>query len=659
MSNIVGGSVIWKLDVDDSKLKKGLDSAKSNIEGVSKSIEKSLDSAKTGVNRLSDSFKNAEGASKAFAGVIATVGAGIVAAAGFAVKSAVEMENLRMNLDVMTGSAENGAKVFQDLYDFAAKTPFETSNLAKATQTMLGFGISSKDVMANLKMLGDVSMGNNDKLQSLTLAFSQMSSIGRLMGQDLLQMINAGFNPLTIISQKTGKSMIELKDDMAAGAISAEMVTDAFKTATSQGGLFYQGMEKGSQTLSGTWSTLKDNIGMLARKFVGLSASGEVLKGGLIDKLKDGINGLIEVLNYLTTNEGMKKIEDFMNVMKIVAPIVAGAIIGGLVPAFIAWASATWLALVPLLPFIAAGAAIAAGIALLVIGIKAAIPFFQAFGKGIVEAFGSVVEWFKKLPETISNIWNTITQGIVNFLNGFVELITYWIPYGIGYAIIWFQTLPKRIKESVTTAFNNIKQWGIDTWNYIKVEVPKWITNIFNWFKELPSKISSGLSNLASTIRGSFSNAWSNLVSEISQWPSRIWDWGKNIAQSFVDGFKNALSSIGRAFTDGINSAKSSMKGNSPPKDGPLKEIDKWGENIGNAWTSGFASSIGGLKNLINGIDFKNSLSLDTPSISNSNGVDYGNTGNTQSITIQNVNINDKSDIDALMRQLGFKLSTI
>jgi len=654
MSDLVGGSIVWNLDVDDSKLKKGLDNAKSNVESASKSIEKNIDTAKTGVNKLSEAFSNAEGASKAFAGIVATIAAGAAAATGFAIKSASEMENLRINLDVMTGSAENGGKIFKDLYDFAAKTPFETGDLAKATQTMLGFGIPSEKVMDNLKMLGDVSMGNKDKLGSLTLAFSQITSTGRLMGQDLLQLINAGFNPLTIISQKTGKSMSELKDDMAAGSISAEMVTDAFKTATSEGGLFYQGMEKGSKTLSGTWSTLKDSIGMLARQFVGLSSTGEIIKGGLLDKLKDGIKGITDALAYLSTDEGMKKIEDFMNIMKVVTPIVAGAIIGGLVPAF----GGLVLAISPLLPFIAIGAAIAAGITLLVIGIKAAIPFFQSFGKGIVDTFGSIVEWFKKLPETISNVWAIITNGIVSFFNGFVSLFTYWIPYGIGFAIGWFQTLPEKIGEFLTQAITNIKQWGINTWNYLKVEVPKWITNIFNWFKELPGKIASGLSTLGSTIKSTFSNAWNTLVSEISSWPGKIWDWGKNIAQSFVDGFKNALKGIAGAFTSGVNDAKRDMEGHSPPKEGPLKEIDKWGFNIGNAWTTGFASSISGLKNLMSAVNFQDMLSLDSSNMSTPN-YNYGGGGNTQNITIENVNIKDKGDMDALTRQLGFKLGTI
>lgn len=93
-------------------------------------------------------------------------------------------------------------------------------------------------------------MGNADRFQHLALAFAQVSAAGKLTGQDLLQMVNAGFNPLQEISKKTGKSISELKDDMADGAISVKMVEDAMKGATSEGGRFFGGMEKASKTFS-------------------------------------------------------------------------------------------------------------------------------------------------------------------------------------------------------------------------------------------------------------------------------------------------------------------------------------------------------------------------------------------------------------------------
>ena len=226
---------------------------------------------------------------------IGTVGMG-AAIAGFGIKTATELQAMSANFETLTGSAEKGQKVFSDLKKMGASTPFETQDLAKATQTMLAFGISVEDSQKYLGMLGDVSMGNKEKLGSLSLAFSQMQSTGRLMGQDLLQMINQGFNPLTIIAQKTGKSMAVLKKEMEDGKITTEMVTDAFKTATSEGGLFYKGMDRGSQTLAGRFSTLMDNAKNLSAGFVGLAEDGTVVEGSLLDLVQKGVNKLIEAM---------------------------------------------------------------------------------------------------------------------------------------------------------------------------------------------------------------------------------------------------------------------------------------------------------------------------------------------------------------------------
>jgi tape measure domain-containing protein len=182
-----------------------------------------------------------------------------------AVKAAADMEMQQAAFETLLGSAEKAKVLLGDLTDLAASTPFQLTDLAEGAKTMLAFGIANEKILPNLQMLGDIAGGNADKLKSLTLAFSQIQSTGRLMGQDLLQLINAGFNPLTIIAEKTGKSMAQLKKDMEAGAISADMVSDAFKTATSEGGLFFGGMERASKTFKGLVSTLVDNVVALGR----------------------------------------------------------------------------------------------------------------------------------------------------------------------------------------------------------------------------------------------------------------------------------------------------------------------------------------------------------------------------------------------------------
>nr|WP_276546777.1 tape measure protein [Dermabacter hominis] len=141
----------------------------------------------------------------------------------------------------MLGDQAKAQQLVNDLKTQAAKTPFGMGDLAGSMQTLLAFGISLEDAKKHLMQIGDISQGDAQKMESLTLAFAQMSSTGKLTGQDLNQMINAGFNPLEEISRTTGKSIGELKEEMAKGAISADMVADAFASATEEGGRFHGG----------------------------------------------------------------------------------------------------------------------------------------------------------------------------------------------------------------------------------------------------------------------------------------------------------------------------------------------------------------------------------------------------------------------------------
>lgn len=188
------------------------------------------------------------------------IGAGLSYLAKTGLDAAMSMESLTAQFTVMTGSAERANAVIEEIANFAAKTPFTKLGLADAGKTLMAFGIEGQKIVPTLRMLGDVAGADQNKLKSLALVFGQIQSTGKLMGQDLLQLINQGFNPLNVISQQTGISMAKLKDAMAQGAISADMVTAAFQAATSEGGLFFGNLEAQSQTLQGRLSTLQDNF---------------------------------------------------------------------------------------------------------------------------------------------------------------------------------------------------------------------------------------------------------------------------------------------------------------------------------------------------------------------------------------------------------------
>lgn len=176
------------------------------------------------------------------------------AKAGLAIASDVEQATIAF--ETMAGSAEKGQKMYADLRKFAASTPITLNGAQQAAKTLLAFGVDSQKIIPTLKMLGDVSGGNQERFNQLSLAFAQTQAAGRLMGQEVLQFINAGFNPLQIISEKTGRSMADLKKDMENGAISANMVTAAFMSATSEGGRFFGMMDRMSKTALGSYNQL-------------------------------------------------------------------------------------------------------------------------------------------------------------------------------------------------------------------------------------------------------------------------------------------------------------------------------------------------------------------------------------------------------------------
>jgi len=175
-------------------------------------------------------------------------------------------EQTAVSMKVLLGSADKAKAMIGELRALAAATPLELKGLTENAKLMLNFGVAAGDVVKNLRMLGDITGGNSEKMYLLSLAFSQSSAAGRLMGQDLLQMINAGFNPLQEISQRTGLTMVELKKRMEDGKISFAAVREAFSSATSAGGRFNGMLDEQAKTFAGQTGKMRDAFQMLLTK---------------------------------------------------------------------------------------------------------------------------------------------------------------------------------------------------------------------------------------------------------------------------------------------------------------------------------------------------------------------------------------------------------
>ncbi|PKM39047.1 MAG: hypothetical protein CVV04_12035 [Firmicutes bacterium HGW-Firmicutes-9] len=267
------------------------------------------------------------GAAKAFAVGIGAIATAVTAVAIAGLKVAFnynkEMESFTSDFKVMLGSQEEAVTKVNELKAMAASTPFEMSDLAAGTKTMLAFGATSANSLKYIQMTGDISLGNAEKFQRLNNAFGKSLSLGKLTGETYQQMVEAGFNPLAVISEKTGETMEQLQKRMSKGKISAEELAGAMDTATSEGGKFYKGMEEASKTTDGLISTLKDN----ARAFVGdvMKPITETIRTEILPAAISYVGRLQEAFN----EDGLSGVADeFGKIFSEVAQSVADAIPG-------------------------------------------------------------------------------------------------------------------------------------------------------------------------------------------------------------------------------------------------------------------------------------------------------------------------------------------
>lgn len=281
------GKVVINIDSNAPKAQRefeALDSATAKYNQTLKNTQNTANSSKSALSSYGNQLKANKTSASGLSGALGSLGGSlgslkgltVAAAAGFAamklkdygqyaLQTSAAFEQLAISFRVMTGSAQTGQELTDAIIELGAKTPMTAQQLSKAAQLLLSFGESAENIIPDLKLLGDITGGEVNRFNQLSLAFAQVGANGKLMGQDLLQMVNAGFNPLQIMSQTTGKSMGQLRKEMEEGRISFQMVAQAMKDAASEGGRYFGLMEQQSQSLNGRLSTLGDTWEQVAK----------------------------------------------------------------------------------------------------------------------------------------------------------------------------------------------------------------------------------------------------------------------------------------------------------------------------------------------------------------------------------------------------------
>ncbi|HEX7009483.1 MAG TPA: tape measure protein, partial [Phycisphaeraceae bacterium] len=437
---------------------------------------------------LAAALGQAQGMVQSFASRVAGLG-GLISGAlggislGAGLKLAADFEQTQVALEVLLGDAEKARDLIDELQTRAARTPFGIAGLTDATKTLLNFNVAGDQVMSLIDMLSNVAAGNEERLKALALVYGQVASNGKLMGQDLLQFINAGFNPLLLISRRTGESMAELRDRMSRGEIGIDELRQAFVDATSAGGQFYGMNEKQSRTLGGLFGTLQDSVSTALRR-----VSEELIKGlGLkdlvaatsaaVDRFADRIIGATSAV--LAFGRGVAGWVASNRELVTSIGLVTGSVVG-LITAFrtlrvtaaLAWATVT------------------APIALTVAGIA-------AVGTAIALALGEGETWTQRLRDGFGKMATFVVQAGVGAFTAVEVAIQHWDK-------TW--ALAKASAElGIVGFFQNVK-------HLLTVNIPEvlgWLSR--NWqdlFAGIFLYTTGVLENLAKNIRAIFTALW-------------------------------------------------------------------------------------------------------------------------------------------------------
>lgn len=349
---------------------------------------------------------------------LTAVGGGITALGAASVKLAAEFEQTTVAFTTMLGSAKEADKLLRELADFARRTPFTLRDVETNTKQLLAMGIEVEDVLPTLKALGDVSAGLSVPLERLAFNFGQVRAQGRLTGVELRDFARAGVPLIEELAKNLGVTEDQIKEMVAAGEIGFEDVRKAFITMSSEGGKFFNLMEKQAETTAGRFSRLTDSLEILGRTI------GNIFIPPLAKAL--------EIITPLAEKVG-EWAEKHPTLTKVI--VITTAAVGGLL--------AVAGALGVVLPFIAAGLT-SLGLA----GFAAGAPFLAL--TAIIAGIVTILILSIKVVNEVKKNWMLLVVALSKNLTDFeVAWMKIWQNIGNFFIKIW-----NKIVDAAETSIN-------------------------------------------------------------------------------------------------------------------------------------------------------------------------------------------------------------
>lgn len=590
--SISGGEVRWEILADSSKFDEAIDKAKIKASELGAELSK-LDSSKPGqsfqkelsadigkttsaFSEMGNSLKNIGlGVAQASLGSLAATMSG-VATKGLNLGSMLEQNKL--SFKALTGSAEGSRTVLSSVADFAANNPFQMLDVSNVAREMVAMSVPAQDIAEHLKTVGNVAVASGGDIKGIGHVFSQVAAQGKLMTQDMYQLVNQGVAIMPALARVTGKSMEELRDDMEKGKISFELMTKAMKAIVPED-MAKELQAEMNNTIPRQLDRLKGSISTFATEFVGINKkTGEKAGDGLaqgytniLRALADSVrspeliqsaanlgkaltpvlNSIAEVipkvfntfgkgLNFLAQNSkllipiGIAVGGIFTNLgssLPVIGPIL-GNISGGVKGLAIAF-KALW----------AANPLLAGLISVFTIGFAVAMKNSESFRNSIGQLMSSFATLAGKLMPVLEILGKTLVSVIANpaiiaTLEVFASVLA-----NVSSALA---SLPVPVLTGIVTAIGTFALLstspilGLAIAIGVVVSALVQLANTTDAFSKLKQSIENGINSIVSGI----SNFAQSFVRSISHLPESAFNTAHNFIIGLMNGLSNGYNSV-------------------------------------------------------------------------------------------------------------------
>lgn len=522
--------------------------------------------------------KTAEASKKFAAGlaVAATATAGFI---GYGAKVAGDLEASRAGFITLLGSAKEADRVLALIKKDAASTPFELPGLIQANQLLTSVtkdGERSEAMLMNVgKALAAMGKGQPE-LDRIIVNLQQIGAVGKASLMDVRQFAFAGIPIFEMLKEATGKSGEALNDFISDGGVTFELLEQMFEKTGTAGGRFADAFKNQAGGFNQTLANLKDNVTIAMADIVQSS--------GIFDIMKNAMKGVSDWISANSENitNGIKGMFEWL---KKNGGIVAGVILGALVPALFSMAAGVWATIAPLLPFMAAGALIAVllqkladsmgGWGNMMDAVRPVLTQVATIVRDVlVNAFNLLMQVWQFLQPSLMALWGGLQQlfsallNLWNFISPVLIPVLQFVAQVIGVAIvaaIWILINALNIAAKVIATVINV---AVAIFQFLYAVVSTVIKGIILYFEIWWNVVSY----ILAVIRGVFLAVW-------------------NVIGGTVTRIMGGIVSTVRGAIDGVVGFFSGLWG----------RISGFISNVGSGIANGFSSAFEGVKNIVKG----------------------------------------------------------